>query len=74
MHDTSRLLSRILSQEYRILSQEYFPVYQKWSQFGRITVEVCLLALRQPARGKFNRRPEPLGVGIRFITIKNEKH
>ena len=28
-----------------------FPPYtHKWSLFGRITAEVCLLALRQPAR------------------------
>ena len=47
-----------------------FPRIPKWSLFGRITAEVCLLALRQPAGGKFNHRPEPLGVGIRFITIK----
>ena len=48
-----------------------FTRIRKWSLFGRITAEVCLLALRQPAKAhNYNPCPEPLCVGIRFITIK----
>ena len=46
----------------RILSQEYFPRIRKWSLFGRITAEVCLLALRQPAKANIT--------AVRNLTMK----
>ena len=53
---------------YTITSLPYtksgiFPRIRKWSLFASFT---------PTSRGKFNRYPEPLGVGIRFITIKIE--
>ena len=55
----------------RILSQEYFPRIRKWSLFGRITAKV-FASSTPTSKGKFNRCPEPLRVGIRFITMKIE--
>ena len=65
------LYSTMLTQRqcFRILNPAYFPVYPKWSQLLANNCRSVVASSTQTSRESFNRCPEPLGVGIRFIAV-----